>query len=244
MWTRLNRPLSSEVVDAILKDASELEGVVEHRHFVRAGKKFFKKKPGYNYLRSIIRHIDREISLNQQWIEPAIHHTFLLYKSPGGPATNLHQDRPYWTTIENDISMMTFWIALEEIDSKMGCLKLNPFDFVSPLNFKQLNTPAEVYPHVKEEGESNQHVAESLVSRLEENIAPVPVKKGDVIIFDAFQLHASEKNSTQKTRRAMKIVIGERDSMSGYLIALNALDPGRKVRSIFMYPLCRFFNIK
>ena len=224
VWTRLNNPLDRKLTDAIRDYASKLENVFENRHFVADGKKLFSDPAGLDFLRAILRHIQKELPLRQKWSAPAIQHAFALYKSAGGPATPLHQDRPYWKTFESEATMMTFWIALEEIDEGMGCLRLNRNDFVEPSQFGRLNTPAEVHPHVQDD--SGLRITGEAGARLAEKMSPIPVHEGDIILLDAFQVHASEKNSSSKARRAMKIVMGDAGSMQKHLMTLEDLNAG------------------
>ncbi len=244
MWTRLDRPLDGRLVAALREHFSNLDNVFEDRHFVRGGKKFFKKQRGFDYLRSILRHIEKELPLNKKWRLPAIHHAYPLYKSAGGPATTPHQDRPYWITVENEVSMMTFWIALDDIDKQMGCLRLDRSEFVRLSDFRSLNTPAEIHPHVKEENDLAQHITKDVAARLTEKMEPIPVKKGGIILFDAFQVHASEQNNAGQTRRAMKVVLGDAKTMTDPLITLDDLDNDRKFRSLFINPFFRMLRFK
>ena len=244
MWTKLNHPLDPRLVVALRDHFSSLDGVFEDRHFVRGGKKFFKKQRGFDYLRSILRHIEKELPLSKKWRLPAIHHAYPLYKSAGGPATTPHQDRPYWTTVENEVSMMTFWIALDDIDKQMGCLRLNRSQFVRLSDFKSMNAAAEIHPHIKEGNDLAQHITKDVAARLAEKMEPISVKKGEIILFDAFQVHASEQNSTDQTRRAMKVVLGDAKTMTDHLIVLDDLDKDRKFRSLFINPFFRTLRFK
>jgi ectoine hydroxylase-related dioxygenase (phytanoyl-CoA dioxygenase family) len=117
--------------------------------------------------------------------------------------------------------MMSFWIALEDIDERLGCLKLTPADRVEPSAFKSMNAPSELYAH---QPDGDRHILGEVAEKLAASMQPVPVRRGEILLFDSFQVHGSMPNRTDRTRRAMKLAVGEAKSMHKYLVTLKDLE--------------------
>lgn len=225
MWSRVNRALSEETIAAVLRESREIAAAREDRHFVFEGKKFFLTRP--KLLRRIHLEVDRALGLRQRVKSPALNHAFLLFKSGPGPATKAHQDRAYWLDIETDCSMFTVWIALERIDGGKGALMLNPSgqsgldDFFKGINRGELLAH---HPDQYGGGGFTTVLDDGLAANLRANMTAQEADAGDVILFDAFEPHASTENTQSAPRLAMKLVYGSRLSMNSFMIDLDKLE--------------------
>jgi ectoine hydroxylase-related dioxygenase (phytanoyl-CoA dioxygenase family) len=232
MWCHCPGAISAETVRGIVGDAVVLENVIENRHFVEQGKKFFTAPSRRKHLQKLALDIKKTIDFSRHMEHPVIQHAYLLYKSPGGPPTHLHQDRPYWVDIEEDATMITLWIFLEDIDLDKGCLKLNEQRRFTLDEGYLFNREQDLLPHVTEESLKGfgRVIPREQATALEAPLKPVPGKRGDLVIFDAFELHASMPNTTGNIRRALKIVVG--DGLSEHLMPLADAEKGRFYRSM------------
>lgn len=113
-------------------------------------------------------------------------------KPPGLPGQAWHQDENYIPT--RDRSLCGAWVALDDATIENGCLWVLPGShkdgYLYP--FRDHNQPHKYDSAQQEYGfdESPQ--------------IPVEVKKGDVIFFNGYLLHKSEKNQTKTNfRRAI-----------------------------------------
>lgn len=109
-------------------------------HFSRAGRYCFENAlDGDIFLRKILQSLVAKIDLYSLYEDPVVHHSFLLAKMPGGVATRLHQDRPYWGCFEDaPASMSTAWFSLSNIHEGNGCLLLNLNNLTNDIS--QFNT--------------------------------------------------------------------------------------------------------
>lgn len=188
-------------------------------HFSRAGRYCFENSDsGDLYLQKILRALTKKISLFSLYQEPVVHHTFLLAKMPGGVATRLHQDRPYWMEMEDaPVSMATAWFSLGKIHEGNGCLLLNLNNETK--NILQFNTQAKIYEHF-----SDAYTAQQGALTIEEKdsatfsafMSPVPTGVGDLVFFDAYEPHCATQNSSDKPRLAFKVVFGEKSKLKEF----------------------------
>lgn len=229
MWTKLTNVVSTKTIEQTLNAARSLIDLSEDRHFVREGKNFFDTRA--KLLKTIHKDVDTTLNLRKRMKDPAVNHSFLLFKSGPGPATKPHQDRPYWLKVEDKCTMFTAWIALGPIDETQGALRLNLSNEVNLEEFfSGIASEREILPHSKDQyagGGFTTILEEQVAAKLEENMVPIKVDAGDVVLFDAFEPHSSTQNSSPSPRLAMKIVYGEKWSMKTYLIDFNKLEIGR-----------------
>lgn len=112
------------------------------------------------------------------------HSSKVMFKAPGGVAKPWHQDAAYWRQF--DPNQITVWIAIDDSSEENGCIWAVP-------GSHQLGH----IPHVKAELQ----VEDSQIDL--DQAVPVPVAPGGMLIFHSLVLHKSEKNESDKMRRAI-----------------------------------------
>lgn len=188
-------------------------------HFSRAGRYCFENTEGGDtYFQRILSCLVDKVDLFALYREPAVHHSFLLAKMPGGVATRLHQDRPYWGDFEDSpATMATAWFSLGDIHEGNGCLLLNADNQTSDI--RQFNTKTHVHEHFSDAYTAQQGaltISEQEVAELAKSLTPVPVGVGDLVFFDAYEPHCAKHNASAHPRLAFKIVFGEKDKLSQF----------------------------
>ncbi len=112
------------------------------------------------------------------------HSSKVMFKPPGGVAKPWHQDAAYWRQF--DPNQITIWIAIDDSSEENGCI------WAVPGSHKLGHIP-----HVKAELQ----VEDSQIDL--EKAVPVPVPPGGMLIFHSLVLHKSDKNHSEKMRRAI-----------------------------------------
>jgi phytanoyl-CoA hydroxylase len=112
------------------------------------------------------------------------HSSKVMFKPPGGVAKPWHQDAAYWRQF--DPNQITVWIAIDDSSEENGCV------WAIPGSHKLGHIP-----HVKAELQ----VEDSQIDL--EKAVPVPVPPGGMLIFHSLVLHKSDKNHSDKMRRAI-----------------------------------------
>jgi ectoine hydroxylase-related dioxygenase (phytanoyl-CoA dioxygenase family) len=206
----IHNVIDSNLINNIILSSNEIIKVSEKRHFSSSGKSFFvKDEKGVQFLCEIVKCLIKKSNIISAFTHPFIDHAYLLFKSPGGNETPPHQDRPFWISKEEIPTMITCWIALEEINAHNGALKVASLNQDCLSNFN--STEQIIIEHVKPEksypGNFNFEINES--EKLSLNMKVVELNKGDVLFFDAFEVHSSMPNNSGTTRLAMKVVFRE-----------------------------------
>ena len=225
MWTTVSNVIPETDCDFLVKKISKVLRLNDRNHFVQNGKTYFQKN--LIDLIKINDHIENKFNVKCFDQHDAIHHAFLLYKQNNGSATELHQDRSYWENLETRSTMFTCWIALEKISSLNATLKLDKRNYVKSNSFKP-RSDGILFSHVDSKylgGESS-----SVINNLDEkeilkNLQPITLEKGDMIVFDSFEPHASTKNSSNEVRKALKVVYSS-SAIKNHLVSKKALNYG------------------
>jgi len=230
MWTILNSRINADTVDRIIQEAADHARLREDRHFVTAGKSFFGHRvlapERAELLFAIHRDIAAQIPFRDLFEVPSIDHAYLLFKSPGAPATAVHQDRPFWVEKEPTPTQFTCWISLTRIDAHNGALTLNPASKVDPAEIGRFNTGGTLYPH-RDFVYGADHSALAMETEHAERLAvamiPTVAEAGEVIIFDGFEPHGSTDNTSTESRLALKIVYAEGRGRKDLMVSLDRL---------------------
>ena len=114
-------------------------------------------------------------------------------KGPGMPGNNWHQDE--YAIPTRDRSLTAAWIAIDDVTLDNGCL------WVIPKSHRR----GYLYPKHEHEEYDDYDYAESAYGFSESDKIPVPMKAGDVLFFNGYLLHKSEKNTTDTFRRALAL---------------------------------------
>ena len=185
----------------------------EKRHFTTKGKVFFYSLSGLKLLSDIIKCIEHNSNLLDSYNEAVVDHAFILLKSSNAPATPPHQDRPFWINKEDEpSSMTTCWFALENINEKNGALELDSSNLTNDYN--KLNSNTKLFKHIdtgKVPGQFNYVLNNKDKKNFNKKVKIYSVNKGDMIIFDAYELHQSTSNLSNDPRLAFKVVFGEKN---------------------------------
>lgn len=197
----------NQILNAIRKENYKNE----NSHFINNGKKFFLKKSNFLILSNLVSSIFNKTEIGKYFNNCHVDHAFLLLKSSGGNATLPHQDRPYWINKEENLSMITCWIALDKINKNEGALKLSGENQTSFNNFNSNNQ--NLFDHKKknnlDNGNFNYVINHDDIKKI--NLKTIYMEKGDAIFFDSLEVHSSEPNLSLKTRMAMKIVFRDKN---------------------------------
>ena len=135
---------------------------------------------------------------------------FLLFKdkcnakNPGGGAFDPHQDVIAYDQF-NPAYHVTAAIFLDDATIENGCLHFpeNYLEDVADMEHSYTETPVGKLPVLAsyDGGPDNGNIRQEISDKIRWN--PITARKGDVVLFDSYVPHYSEKNDSQKTRRAM-----------------------------------------
>ncbi len=227
MWTHQMAVLPDDLCRRITS-AAVGRGLVrfENRHFVADGKRFFTNLQGLGFLRDIMAAVQRASTILDRFGDPVVEHAFMLIKSEKAPATPLHQDRAFWGKKENEpASMLTLWFALEDIDDRRGALCLTTGGETDRID--TFNSNRYVYDHVQKHfdnsGNFGRVIQDAALPEITASLRTVCPHGGDMIIFDAYEPHASAPHDGDRARMAFKVVLGERHRLAAYLVGVDEL---------------------
>ncbi|MGJ8682515.1 phytanoyl-CoA dioxygenase family protein [Paraglaciecola sp.] len=143
----------------------------------------------------------KNIALQLGSISPQIRQSMYIFKQPKiGGVIRWHQDATYFYT--QPISVITFWVAVEDATLENGCL--------------QVQSDGEPYP-LKEQFlryEDDSTELKTLSDRpwpKDESAQALEVKKGTLVVFNGLLPHFSAPNLSNKSRHAytLHITCGE-----------------------------------
>lgn len=136
-------------------------------------------------------------------------HDQIQYKPPRDGGTNMwHQDGPLWSVLGAE-SMVTAWIALDDVDADNGCMSLVPGSHRWGPQMDYLRTvPSFAAVGAGYEGE----FAEPELW---------PVRRGEVSFHHCLTWHGSHGNVSERPRRA--IALHYMDAQTPYVAAGNHL---------------------
>jgi hypothetical protein len=116
--------------------------------------------------------------------------TYLI--KPPGPATalNPHQDSSH--TDESRFFSVYAWIPLHDTTVENGAIHVLPFSHHWPIRQRSLNVPWLLEPHVE---------------IIRPFMVPLPMKAGQLLLFDAALVHSSPPNFSDQTRVAVNFYL-------------------------------------
>jgi len=114
-----------------------------------------------------------------------------FFKAPGNPGNAWHQDESAVPT--RDRSLVAAWISIDPSTELNGCLKVIPgshrFGYLYPMT---------------EHGEDDRYDFPDRCTGFDESeTISVETEPGDVVFFDGYLVHGSERNHSRKYRRAL-----------------------------------------
>lgn len=136
--------------------------------------------------------------------EPLVVQSMYIFKNPGiGSAVVPHQDATYLHT--EPMTVMGFWIALEDATIENGCLSFIPGSQNNGIHRRFIRNPDKSSDELLIYDRPAQIYSSS-------GFQPVPVKKGDCIIIHGQVVHKSEHNKSSKSRHAYSFHVIEQSS--------------------------------
>lgn len=225
MHILFKKVLSKKIIFKIISRIKKLKiDNNDVRHFSKKGKYFFTSFKGKILLKNILNEVLKNTTILDAYNIPIVQHAFVLVKTESGKKTPFHQDRPFWLKIENEpSSMITLWFSLHKINNKNGSLlveKVNESEDIYSLNRKQ-----KLFEHIKknEDNGFDYFIQKGLKI---DDFKDYSMEAGDMISFDAYEIHGSNDNISQKPRYSFKIVLIEKDKIlekGNYLVDVKNL---------------------
>lgn len=230
MWCELKTRISSANIDALLQRAKSHLSTTDSTEVVSSGKDFFggddAENNNFDLLQSFHREIWPELAHRTGFEQPVVDHCYLLVKNPGGEFTRLHQDRPYWVRKDPEPSILSVWIALDDISEHNGGLILSDENKVGIDELPSFNS-GPMLEHLPSNAESASFtllIPEDTAAEMAKSMQPVTMAKGDAIVFDSFEPHMSSANNSDKPRLGMKIAYGEGTGRQYYMMSVDELE--------------------
>lgn len=230
MWAISEDILSDELINEILDRADYLISSNDLEKHVFVDKDFFSNNGdeprNLDILNNIHKAVWSKISESFPYHEPVIDHAVLLFKKPGGAETEWHQDRAYWATRDENASIFSVWIALEDITEERGALNLIKSNEVSMSEIGNFNNGKLIDHELIEDkkGGFPLLIEGGLIPKIESDKEVVNLKCGSAVLFDSFEPHMSRENSSNTPRLAMKIAYSEREDKDYFLISVSDLE--------------------
>lgn len=230
MWAISEDILSDELINEILDRADYLISSNDLEKHVFVDKDFFSNNGdeprNLDILNNIHKAVWSKISESFPYHEPVIDHAVLLFKEPGGVKTEWHQDRAYWATRDENASIFSVWIALEDITEERGALNLIKSNEVSMSEIGNFNNGKLIDHELIEDkkGGFPLLIEGGLIPKIESDKEVVNLKCGSAVLFDSFEPHMSRENSSNTPRLAMKIAYSEREDKDYFLISVSDLE--------------------
>ncbi len=145
----------------------------------------------------------RDIALDLGLARPQIHQSMYIFKQPKiGGVIRWHQDASYFFT--SPISVITFWLAVEDATLLNGCLQVqsggsalpsdNPLD--NPLREQFLRYP---------DDSTELRTLNDMPWPDDDSAKPLEVKKGTLVVFNGLLPHFSAPNLSDKSRHAFTL---------------------------------------
>jgi len=135
----------------------------------------------------VLAEIARDIGMT----EPQIRQSMYIFKQPRiGGVVNWHQDATFFYS--DPITVVTFWMAVEDATTENGCLWVQPGGHRSPLREK-FNRHGNV---------TTMETLDTTPWPSEENSIPIPAAAGTLVVFQGTLPHYSAPNRSDRSRQA------------------------------------------
>lgn len=138
-----------------------------------------------------------EIARDLGLIEPQIRQSMYIFKQPKiGGVIRWHQDASYFYT--EPLSVVTFWLAIEDATLQNGCLQVKADGSDTPLREQFIRHP---------DDRTELRVLDTTPWPQDDQATALEVKKGTLVIFDGLLPHFSAPNRSEKSRHAFTLHI-------------------------------------
>ena len=135
-----------------------------------------------------------------------------LVKPPGGKETGWHQDLPYMPV--DGRHFLTMWLAIDDVEFDMSAMQYVPRSHRIGSLGRQIPYDAarrgELSPDVLRSGGMPKHYTELMNDTDRQSVGDlisIGVKSGEAIVHDGMLIHGTGPNRSEKTRRALGIVV-------------------------------------
>ena len=128
------------------------------------------------------------------------HHNCIMTKQPAfSSVTGWHRDSRYWNFARADL--VSAWLALGDEQTENGCLLVLPGSHRWVIESSQLD--------------DRQFLRTDLAGNkpLLDQVIPVPLRQGDVLLFHSNLFHAAGRNITNKTKFSMVFTYRSGDNL-------------------------------
>ena len=141
----------------------------------------------------------RDIAVDLGLVRPQIHQSMYIFKQPKiGGVIRWHQDASYFFT--SPISVITFWLAVEDATLQNGCLQVQSGGAVTPLD----NPLREQFLRYCDDS-TELRTLDDMPWPDDNNAKPLEVKKGTLVVFNGLLPHFSAPNLSDKSRHAFTL---------------------------------------
>lgn len=139
----------------------------------------------------------RDIALDLGLARPQIHQSMYIFKQPKiGGVIRWHQDASYFFT--SPLSVVTFWLAVEDATLQNGCLQVQSGGADIPLKEQFLRYP---------DDSTELKTLHDMPWPNDDSAKPLVVKKGTLVVFNGLLPHFSAPNLSDKSRHAFTLHI-------------------------------------
>lgn len=139
----------------------------------------------------------KDIALDLGLVKPQIHQSMYIFKQPKiGGVIRWHQDASYFFT--TPLSVVTFWLAVEDATLQNGCLQVQSGGEPIPLKEQFLRYP---------DDSTELKVLHDMPWPNDDSAKALEVKKGTLVVFNGLLPHFSAPNLSDKSRHAFTLHI-------------------------------------
>jgi phytanoyl-CoA hydroxylase len=140
-----------------------------------------------------IKNIANDLGLQR----PQIHQSMYIFKQPKiGGVIRWHQDASYF--FSTPLSVVTFWLAVEDATIQNGCLQVQSSGESIPLKEQFLRFP---------DDSTELKILHDMPWPDDDNAKPLEVKKGTLVVFNGLLPHFSAPNLSDESRHAFTLHI-------------------------------------
>ena len=139
----------------------------------------------------------KSIATDLGLVRPRIHQSMYIFKQPKiGGVIRWHQDASYFLT--TPLSVVTFWLAVEDATIKNGCLQVQAGGAEMPLKEQFIRHP---------DNSTELKLLHELPWPTDDCAQALEVKKGTLVVFNGLLPHFSAPNVSDKSRHAYTLHI-------------------------------------
>jgi phytanoyl-CoA hydroxylase len=139
----------------------------------------------------------RDIALDLGLVKPQIHQSMYIFKQPKiGGVIRWHQDASYF--FSTPLSVVTFWLAVEDATIQNGCLQVQSGGVSIPLKEQFLRYP---------DDSTELKTWHDMPWPDDDSAKSLEVKKGTLVVFNGLLPHFSAPNLSDKSRHAFTLHI-------------------------------------